>query len=153
MLLGPVEVEASYNTAMRKRKRWIIGLLVVFLALCVGMWRWSEQVPYAFMEGSKTVDFFVGNSTVIEFRSPLSIQELKTKADAEMIPNGWERQALAPEVYGPEACDYIRPWPGDPNGADHVWIAEQYGKAIVTVQRRITPSDRIKAWLFNIKNR
>ena len=88
----PFGVGASYNEAMKRRRWWFIGLALALLAACVFCWKWRERPPYKFMEGAVITDFFVGGgSTVIEFRSSKGIQALKARADAEMIPRGWEK--------------------------------------------------------------
>jgi hypothetical protein len=80
---------------MRKRKWWFAGLAVALLAACVGVWKWSERPPYAFIEGGNQIDMYINDSfgqaaLCRSYEVPAAYEVVRNRADTELSALGWK---------------------------------------------------------------
>lgn len=147
---------------MRRRKWWIIGITAGLLAACVGVWKWSERPPYAFMEGAQL--WFVAkvrwNSDVykVSYSSTRPASELVAAARAE-TRQPWKRlptiniwtMGIEGSASGSAISSIDSP---DDLSAVNESLKEQLPplpagtKATVDIWRKPTTMDRIRAWMF-----
>lgn len=148
---------------MRKRKRWIIGLTVVFLAACVALLQMASQRPYRFLAGSTILMYHAGpDMTAIVFESERRLEDLKASADVELTQRGWRKDfaiylgsssEFVTHVGAPQ-YSYVKPSPGAPDGAEFLTFSTDHlGRTRLGFSKRATVSDRLRTWLFNLKNR
>lgn len=143
---------------MRKPKRWIIGLLVVFLTLCVGMWRSSVGVPYAFLEGRPRVYAEVDSGG--SYREYYAFKGPHQKV-ADLISKG-----VPPNVRRVPGDRWVAPDVGDDRVVSLYWYMTEFDdlfrgdrlasvpkgtQAVVAVSRTASPLDRLTAWLYRLR--
>lgn len=137
---------------MRKRKRWIIGLLVVFLALCVGMW--SVDLPHAFLAGRPRIFAEINSyglcTEYYAFSEPaLEVNELISKDVYKLTEEwlfGFGRQFGAVSTSSrPFEIRYV------PTMSTRIPTVPTGTRAIVTVSRSASPLDRLTAWLYSLR--
>jgi hypothetical protein len=153
---------------MRKPKRWIIGLVVVFLALCVGVWRWSEQVPYRFLERRPRIFAEIDSSgTYSEY---YAFSDTATRVDEliskEIAPNksGFFGEYLPAAMfhhrdYGPASLysydsqhDYALWDPAmGPSVPKRRATVPKGTRVIVGISREPSPVDRLCAWMYRLR--
>lgn len=153
---------------MRKPKRWIIGLLVAFLAACVGVWKWSEGVPYAFLEGKPRIYAEVDDAgTYSEYyafsETATSVDELISK---EIAPN---KSGFFGEYTPAAMCHYWDYGPASLYSYDSrpdyaLWdramgpsvpkrraTVPKGTRVIVGISREPSPVDRLCAWMYRLR--
>ena len=79
---------------MKRRTRWIIAFSLALLAACVGVWKWSERPPYAFMEGAKLNFIYSGTAPagdyIFSYVSSRPMSEVMAAARRETGDGSWE---------------------------------------------------------------
>lgn len=134
---------------MRKHKRWTIGLAIIFLAVCFMVPRLANQRPYKFLAGAKIDDYQANAlSAHIQLESDERVADLMVLADAELLHRGWTKRSY----HKPPHFVYSLPRPGMRFG-DSITLTAGPGRTFVDVMRNATLSDRITAWLYNLKRR
>lgn len=88
---------------MKRRKWWIIALSLSLLAACVGMWKWSERPPYAFMEGATFERVWIrtgfGPDTAVrDYRLARPFDRIVTSARTEMEAARWGAKQFGKDI-------------------------------------------------------
>jgi hypothetical protein len=138
---------------VRKRRRWwFAGLTLALLAACVGVRKWSERPPYAFMKGAKLA--YIGPSKSGNFEAVYScredVLEIVEAAEAELGMSAltlrrsgagafrWELAKSLPPLDNVQI--FASPGSGAPEGT----------QTLIVLDRAPTIADRVRAMIYSL---
>lgn len=139
---------------MKKHRGWkVANLFLVLIVLCLATSRMGESRPYRFLEGSTLVQYSVGpRLATTYFGTSAQMHDLVILADTELAAHGLVRQMHQDWDRSDAYCSYLHPR-GTPGVSASVHMQKSLGRTRIIVSRPATISDRVQAFLFNLRSR
>lgn len=151
---------------MRRLRWWFFGLGAAFLIASVAVWRWSERVPYRFLDQGRLnfigVQPFGGGTLYEEYHFTVPFDSILASARRQ-IPAPWSEQSYGGSTPGKPSWQVFTATVPDGNltllrrHPDNDGKVDRYppvppGKTgIVRLVRRANALDRYRAWYFHRK--